>query len=112
MRLVPTIRTVASAVVAVGIRGVGVGEDRGGLHEAPLASVLLVVAAGLVAVALDYWRTGLFLVAGALVTAALLRLVLPTRDAGLLAVRSRAVNVVALALIGVGLGVLAAVVPA
>jgi hypothetical protein len=82
------------------------------LHEAPLALVVLTVIAGLVAVALNYWRTGLFLVAGALVLGALLRLVLPEREAGLLVVRSRALDVVALGLLGVGIGVLAAVVPA
>ena len=82
------------------------------LHEAPLALVVGTVTAGLVAVALNYWRTGLFLVAGALVLGALLRLVLPEREAGLLVVRSRALDVVALGLLGVGIGVLAAVVPA
>jgi hypothetical protein len=82
------------------------------LYEAPLALVVVTVTAGLVAVALNYWRTGLFLVAGALVLGALLRLVLPERRAGLLVVRSRALDVVALGLLGVGIGVLAAVVPA
>ena len=88
------------------------GEGPSRLQGAPFAAVVLDVATGLAAVGLDYWRTGLFVVAGGLGLAALLRLVLPARDAGLLVVRSRVVDVVVLGGLGVGMGVLAAVVPA
>jgi len=40
------------------------------------------------------WRLGIRVVAGALAAAAALRLVLPQRDAGMLAVRPRLVDVV------------------
>jgi Protein of unknown function (DUF3017) len=46
------------------------------------------------------WRVGVRVVAGALLAAALLRLVLPQRDAGMLAVRSRAVDVGLLVVVG------------
>lgn len=54
--------------------------------------VLLVTGAGLVTASLGSWRLGIQLVAGSLVVAALLRLALPQRDAGMLAVRSRWVD--------------------
>ena len=50
--------------------------------------------------------------AGAFGLAGLLRLVLPTRVAGLLAVRSRVFDIVAYGLLAAGIAVLAIVVPA
>ncbi|WP_370249702.1 DUF3017 domain-containing protein [Nocardioides sp.] len=56
--------------------------------------VLLVVAAVAVLLsAFDDWRLGVRMLAGVLGAAALLRLVLPQRDAGMLAVRHRAIDV-------------------
>jgi hypothetical protein len=55
--------------------------------------VLLVVAAGLVLALLDHWRRGSAVLAAAAALAAVLRLVLPTRIAGVLAVRSRRFDV-------------------
>ena len=60
---------------------------------------------------LGYWRRGIFLVGVAAMTGALLRLVLRGRDAGLLVVRSRAFDVLALGVIGGAVMILAAVVP-
>ncbi|HET9421175.1 MAG TPA: DUF3017 domain-containing protein [Nocardioides sp.] len=57
------------------------------------------------------WRLGVRVVAGALFAAALLRLVLPQRDAGMLAVRSRVIDVGLLVVIGGGLFVLAGNIP-
>ena len=58
-------------------------------RELPLALVLTGAALGLVVVALHHFRWGNLILGGSLLLAALMRLVLPTRQAGLLAVRSR-----------------------
>lgn len=63
-------------------------------------------------VAAAYWRRGLVLVATAAVLGGVLRLVLPTRRAGWLAVRSRSVDVLCLGSFGIALAVIAIVVPA
>ena len=57
------------------------------------------------------WRLGVRVVAGALFAAALLRLVLPQRDAGMLAVRSRVIDVCLLSVVGGGLFLLAGSIP-
>ena len=72
----------------------------------PLAVVLLGVVAGLVIVAFAHWRLGCTCVGGAITLGGLLRLVLRDR-AGLLAVRRRAVDVVLLLGVGIGIVVLA-----
>lgn len=60
----------------------------------PPAIVFVVVGAGFVRVLMSNWREGAVIMAAGLVVAALLRLVLPAEQAGVLAVRSRAVDVV------------------
>jgi uncharacterized membrane protein len=57
------------------------------------------------------WRRGVTWLGGALIAAAALRLVLRQRDAGMLAVRHRLVDVVLLAVVGAVLIVLAATIP-
>lgn len=57
------------------------------------------------------WRLGIRVVAGALAAAAVLRLVLPQRDAGMLAVRPRLVDVLMLGGVAVTLFVLAINIP-
>jgi hypothetical protein len=52
-------------------------------------AILAVVAVGLAIVATGAWRTGIRWYGGALLAAALLRAVLPGKDAGMLAVRKR-----------------------
>jgi hypothetical protein len=59
----------------------------------PLVAVLAAVAVGLWLVWAHHPRKGLATIALALAAAALLRLVLPPRDAGLLVVRSRLIDV-------------------
>lgn len=86
-------------------------------REAPLLAVLLVVVAGLVVVTRPTgsgtaWRPGLFVIAGGLALATLLRLLLPTHRAGLLASRSRGIDVVTLGALATAVGVLATVIPA
>ncbi len=65
--------------------------------------VAAALVAGLVVIGLGDVRRGGLILAGTLVVAALLRLTLPRRLAGALVVRSRAVDVIFLLLIGFGL---------
>jgi hypothetical protein len=81
------------------------------LRQLPLFAVLVAVAVGLAMVAVEHWRRGLLVVGLALVGAAVLRLVLPVRRVGFLAVRSRPVDVVLMAGTGVAVALLSVVVP-
>ncbi len=81
-------------------------------NEAPAVAVVLVGLFGVVAAAQHHWRKGLYVVAAGLALGALLRLVLPTRRAGTLAVRTKPVDVVTLALLAAGVALLASAVPA
>ena len=60
-------------------------------------AILLVALASIGIIVASDWRVGVRVLGGCLGGAALLRLVLPQRDAGMLAVRHRAVDVVMLA---------------
>ncbi|MBJ7357329.1 DUF3017 domain-containing protein [Nocardioides sp.] len=62
--------------------------------------ILAVCGAGIAIVASGDWRLGVRVLAVALMVAAGLRLVLPSRDAGMLAVRHRAIDVTVLAALG------------
>jgi hypothetical protein len=73
--------------------------------------VLLISAAGLVVVAHGDWRAGVKMIGGSLVLAAAARLLLPAKDAGMLAVRRRAIDVVLLVTVGVLLWFLSATIP-
>ena len=84
----------------------------GMLRQLTLLVVLLVVGLGLLLVTFQYWRTGLIVIGLALVGAGVLRLLLPVRRAGFLAVRSRPVDVVLLAGTGLALAVIARTIPA
>ncbi|RFU23458.1 DUF3017 domain-containing protein [Geodermatophilus marinus] len=84
----------------------------GVLRQLPLFAVLLVVAAGMVMVVLEHWRRGLVVLGAALALAALLRLLLPARRIGFLAVRSRPVDVVLMGAAGVTLAAVALAIPA
>ena len=81
------------------------------VRQLPLLAVLIVVGIGLVLVTFEHWRRGLVVIGLALVGAALLRLLLPVRRVGFLAVRSRAVDVVLLAGVGLALTVIALAIP-
>ena len=81
------------------------------IRQLPLLAVLLVVGVGLLQVALRHWRMGLVVMGLALVGAGLLRLLLPVRRAGFLAVRSRPVDVVLLTGTGLALAVIARSIP-
>ncbi|MDN4173691.1 DUF3017 domain-containing protein [Nocardioides sp. SOB77] len=73
--------------------------------------VLAVTTAGIGVVAAGEWRLGIRVVAGSILGAAVLRLVLPRRDAGMLAVRHRLVDVLVLVLLGSALVFLSATIP-
>jgi hypothetical protein len=73
--------------------------------------MLGVAGLGLVFVVLDDWRTGVRLMGGSLVFGAVVRLVLPSRDAGMLAVRSKLLDAVVLVGVGVAMFVLAGSIP-
>ena len=62
--------------------------------------VLGVVAASMALVALHEWRTGIRLMGGSLIFAALVRLVLRRRDAGMLAVRHKVLDAAVLVVLG------------
>jgi hypothetical protein len=83
----------------------------GVLRQLPLAAVLITVGVGLLLVATEHWRRGLVVMGLALVGAAALRLLVPVRRVGFLAVRSRPVDVLLMAGTGVLLTVIALVVP-
>ena len=73
---------------------------------------IAVAAAGLVLVAVfDRWRLGSAVIGFAFCVAAALRLTLPARQAGLLVVRSRAVDAAVLLTLGFGLVALANTIP-
>jgi hypothetical protein len=81
------------------------------VRQLPLLAVLVAVGAGLLLVTFEHWRIGLVVLGLSLVAAALLRLLLPARRVGFLAVRSRPVDVVLLAGSGLTLTVVALAVP-
>jgi hypothetical protein len=76
------------------------------VRQAPLLAALLAVGAGLLSVTFGHWRRGLVVIGIALVATAVLRLVLPLRRVGLLAVRSRWTDVLMLAGTGLAITVL------
>ena len=73
--------------------------------------MLLAVLVGLALVGQDHWRRGLLLVGGGLVGGAGIRLLLPGRAVGLLAVRGRLFDAIVLATLGVAVLVLTSSVP-
>ena len=81
------------------------------LSEWPATVVLLVVAVSLTVVALGHFRRGCVLLSFGVLLAFFLRLLLPHATAGMLAVRSRAVDLVVLGTLGLALSVLSFWVP-
>ncbi len=78
----------------------------------PLGIVAALLAAGLfAATVLDRWRVGSGLMGVALCVGAVLRLTLPSRQAGLLVVRSRGNDAAVLLVLGFGLVLLATSIP-
>ena len=79
-------------------------EDRRDVHDRrnrparfaqlPFAVVLLVVAVAVLRIVQYHWREGTALIGAALLLAGVLRAVLPTERAGLLAIRGKVVDIV------------------
>ena len=82
------------------------------IRQLPLLAVLVTVGVGLLLVTFEHWRRGLIVVGVALVGGAALRLLLPVRRVGFLAVRSRTIDVLLLAGTGVTLAIVALAIPA
>ncbi|PUA81839.1 hypothetical protein C7S10_07205 [Nocardioides currus] len=74
-------------------------------------SVLLITAIGLAVASLSDWRVGIRIVGGGLLFASAVRMVLSPRDAGMLAVRHKVLDVALLAGLGAALLVLASSIP-
>lgn len=113
---VPSPEEVEAELVAAGVQEPSPpdGEERrypSTIGGAFYLGVLAVVGLGLIVTAMGHWRGGVHLIAGALVAASVLRLVLPARDAGMLAVRHRALDCSLLAAAGVALWFLASTIP-
>jgi hypothetical protein len=62
-------------------------------NSVPLILVLAVVAIGILRITQYHWRQGTVLIGGALLLAAVLRAMLPDSRIGMVALRSRAVDV-------------------
>jgi hypothetical protein len=73
--------------------------------------VLAATGVGLTLIVLNRWRLGLAVIGGAMLWGALARLVIPKDNAGMLGMRPRAIDVLMLVGLGVGLVVLSAVIP-
>ena len=82
------------------------------VRQLPLLAVLIAVGVGLVLVTFEHWRRGLVVIGISLLGAAALRLFLPVRRVGFLAVRSRPVDVTLMAGCGLAVTVIALVIPA
>ncbi|WP_448626929.1 DUF3017 domain-containing protein [Geodermatophilus sp. URMC 64] len=81
------------------------------IRQLPLLAVLIAVGVGLLMVTFEHWRKGLVVAGLALVGGAVLRLLLPVRRVGFLAVRSRPVDVLLLAGTGLALAIIALAIP-
>jgi len=90
----------------IALRGIS-ARDRYG----PLLLVLGVAAVGIGLMLIDF-RLGTFILAGSVTGALLMRILLPTRRAGLLVVRTRTIDTIVLSVIAGGLLLLALITPA
>ena len=82
------------------------------IDQWPLALVLLALVAALVVLTFYDFRVGSIMLGAAILFAAALRTVLPHERAGLLAIRSRPVDLITMYGLGVGLTTVAVLVPA
>ena len=85
---------------------------RNWLSQWPITLVLIGVGIAMLLIAMDYFRRGSVVLSASVLLAAFLRLLLPDADAGMLVVRSRKVDVLTLAVLGVGLTIFTFWVPA
>lgn len=76
-------------------------------RQAPTLVVLAIAVVGMVRVLTQHWREGAVLLGGALLVASALRMILPTDRSGLLAIRSRVIDVLCYAGFGLAMVILA-----
>ncbi len=79
--------------------------SRSWLREWPITLVLAGVVLAMILIALDSFRRGCVVLSASVLLAAFLRLLLPDEDAGMLAVRTKKVDVITLGLLGIGVTV-------
>jgi Protein of unknown function (DUF3017) len=77
-------------------------------RQAPMIAVLAIAAIGMQRVLTQHWREGAVVMAAGLLVAAVLRMVLAPERVGLLAIRSRPVDVLCYVGFGAAMAVLAA----
>ncbi len=70
------------------------------LRQWPITVVLAGIGVALLVVATDHFRRGAVLLSASVLLAFFLRLLLPERDAGMLAVRSKVIDLVVLGTLG------------
>lgn len=97
---------------SAGANVVPLRRKRAWLAQWPITIVLIGVAISMLMIAMDYFRRGSIVLSASVLLAAFLRLLLPDADAGMLVVRSRKVDVLTLAVLGVGLTIFTFWVPA
>jgi hypothetical protein len=81
------------------------------LRQWPLLVIVAGIAAGLVVVGSGAWRVGCVVIGATLCLGAIERVALPRREAGLLQVRSKVFDTLLMTGLGVGIVVLAIIVP-
>lgn len=94
------------------VHPIGPRKRRLSLAQWPITLVLAGVGVALLLVATDHFRRGSVVLTASVLVAAFLRLLLPEKDAGWLAVRSRVVDVSTLGVLGLALAVFSLWVPA
>jgi hypothetical protein len=82
------------------------------LAQWPITIVLIGISAALLVVATDHFRRGSVLLSASVVLAFFLRLLLPEREAGMLAVRSRLIDLAVIGGLGLALSLFTFWVPA
>jgi hypothetical protein len=82
------------------------------LTQWPISIVLIGIGVALVLIGTDHFRRGSIILSASVMLAMFLRLLLPTSDVGMLAVRSRRTDVIVLAVMAVGMSVFTFWVPA
>lgn len=76
--------------------------SRAWLRQWPITVVLAGVVVAMILIAMDSFRRGSVVLSASVLLAAFLRLLLPDSDAGMLAVRTKRVDVITLGLLGIG----------
>ena len=82
------------------------------LAQWPISIVLMGIGVALVMIGTDHFRRGSIILSASVMLAMFLRLLLPTSDVGMLAVRSRRTDVIVLAVLALGLSIFTYWVPA